>query len=908
MGILRIPITVLVLLIAMTVLASAQTYNEYIDCDDISESSVDTLRLQGFQGRPGDTVWLPIHLKSVDTVSGFMVLIEWDEQYLTPVPDPLYPTSEYVWYSLEGALENAWLNSADTSEHPLYAQISPLEADSGAIIVGFNLGFSGGSGEKPLRLNPLAGEVVVRIAFEVSAAMPDASTAGFRHFEVNECVLTDPQNQVWFCADCRRSSLSVDRSENRTLCRDSSIASVDEEVIPWDTTWVCDVTYDTVVTGTYVTYPSSIDGLFTANLTPPPEIYSFTGPDTVQPSSAFALEWTAANADSIIIRFQSGVIHTDLNLDYFVSLTAPASEGSYQYELEAINEFGSETAYVTVVVKGGAPPDEHAPTISVVSVHSVDVGATLNFTVSSADIDNDFITLEAVDLPTNASFPQATGTGSASSQFSFTPSVSQVGNIVVTFRASAAGDVTTALVTIVVNEPDYDKLFSSSTESNPIGGIHGGVQEQEGIGFPVNLVTSQIVYGIQFDFLYDAQKLEVTDVMATDNTSEYVVYDNIGKTPGQVRFVTLGMANEPMGTEGTQIMNVIMAVDRDAAAGRYAVYLDNAWESVNPDPEYPSLPLLADSGVFQVDTTGDVNLDMKVDIADLVSVVGYIIGDYGFNTRRFDLGDINVDAAVNVFDLVAIIGVVFDGTAQTSPGLFYESQLATVRLAYDDLGTGASDVMVVTSEVPIDIAGVELEILYDPAAVALGDPQLAMDVDGMDLRYRDNQAGRLKVLMIPRGSVQSSDIVHAGSPDLVEIPITARAEMVFGDQSQIRLNQALLATAEATAVRVENIDGPLPTSFVLHQNYPNPFNPTTTIAFSFGSQGGGGISQRVTLDIFNILGQSVTNILDGYLPPGNHEVSWDGTDRRGRSVASGIYLYRLSVGEESQSKKMLLLK
>jgi len=840
-----------------------------------------------------------------------MVLIEWDDQYLTPVPDPDNPPGgSYVMYSLEGALYDVWFNSVDTSKPPVYAQVSSIESDKGAIIVGFNLGFGQGSeDDKPLTLKPSAGEVIVRLAFEVSPSMPDASTAAFRQYEVNDSVLVDPNEQIWFVADCRRTNLSVDRSFLRTLCRDSSISEVDETVIPWDTTWFCEETFDSVVTSTYVTYPTSINGLFTANLTPPPEIYSFTGPDTVQPSNDFALEWSATNADSVIIRFQSSVIHTDENLDYFVFLTAPASEGSYQYELEAINEFGSETAYATVVVKaGGPPPDEHAPTISVVSVHSVDVGATLNFTVSSADIDNDFITLEAVDLPTNASFPPATGTGSASSQFSFTPSVSQVGNIVVTFRASAAGDITTALVTIVVNEPDYDKLFSSSTESNPVGGIHGGVQEQEGIGFPVNLVTSQIVYGIQFDFLYDAQKLEVTDVMATDNTSEYVVYDNIGQTPGQVRFVTFGMANEPMGTEGTQIMNVIMAVDRYAAAGRYAVYLDNAWESVNPDPEYPSLPLLADSGVFQVDTTGDVNLDMKVDIADLVSVVGYIIGDYGFNTRRFDLGDINVDAAVNVFDLVAIIGVVFDGTSQTSPGLFYESQPATVRLAYDDLGTGASDVMVVTSEVPIDIAGVELEILYDPAAVVLGDPQLAVDVDGMNLRYRDNQAGRLKVLMIPRGSARSGDIVHAGNPDLVEIPITARAEMVFGDQSQIRLNQALLATAEATAVRVENIDGPLPTSFVLHQNYPNPFNPNTTIAFSFGSQGGGGVSQRVTLDIFNILGQSVTNILDSYLPPGNHEVGWDGTDRRGRSVASGIYLYRLSVGEESQSKKMLLLK
>ena len=617
MGILRIPVTVLVLLITMAALASAQPTNDYIRCDQLSESTSDTLRLMGFQGRPGDTVWLPILIKATDTVSGFYVIFEWDDQYLTPIIHPADTTETGdpgdTWFaiSLEGQLRNDWEN---TSYYPLgepiWARRSEIEVDDGAIVVGFNMGFQT---YEALTLKPTARQVVARIPFEVSPSMPDGDTASFLLYEVNDCVYIEATDSI-FCAPCRRTNLSVDRSVERTICVDSTWLP------PPDSTWVCNETTDTIVTSTYTTWPTSLSGRFTCNVTPPPEIYSFTAPDTVAPSSAFALEWSAVNADSVIIRFQSSVIHTDENLDYFVSLTAPASDGSYQYELEAINEFASETANVTVVVKGGGPPpDEHAPTISVVSVHSVDVGTTLNFTVSSADIDNDFITLEAVDLPINASFPTATGTGSTSSQFSFTPSVSQAGNIVVTFRASAAGDITTAMVTIVVNSPDYDKLFSSSTESNPAGGIHGGVQEQEGIGFPVNLVTSQIVYGMQFDFLYDAQKLEVTDVMATDNTSEYVVYDNIGQTPGRVRFVTFGMANEPMGTVGTQIMNVIMAVDRDAAAGRYAIYIDNAWESVNPDPEYPSLPLLTDSGVFQVDTLGDVNLDMKVDIADHVS-------------------------------------------------------------------------------------------------------------------------------------------------------------------------------------------------------------------------------------------------------------------------------------------------
>ena len=94
----------------------------------------------------------------------------------------------------------------------------------------------------------------------------------------------------------------------------------------------------------------------------------------------------------------------------------------------------------------------------------------------------------------------------------------------------------------------------------------------------------------------------------------------------------------------------------------------------------------------------------------------------------------------------------------------------------------------------------------------------------------------------------------------------------------------------------------LPTEFALAQNYPNPFNPSTDINFDLPK------NAHVELSVFNILGQTVTTLVSGDMPAGNHQVSWDGTDSDGGSVASGIYFYRISAGDFSSSKKMMLLK
>ncbi len=120
---------------------------------------------------------------------------------------------------------------------------------------------------------------------------------------------------------------------------------------------------------------------------------------------------------------------------------------------------------------------------------------------------------------------------------------------------------------------------------------------------------------------------------------------------------------------------------------------------------------------------------------------------------------------------------------------------------------------------------------------------------------------------------------------------------------------AITWTANGDRKRVENLSmsptsvrETVPTAFALGQNYPNPFNPSTNISFSIPT------NARVQIDIFNVAGQRVRTLVDRSFDAGEHTVQWDATDASGKSVAGGMYFYRLTSGEFVQSRKMMLLK
>ena len=96
----------------------------------------------------------------------------------------------------------------------------------------------------------------------------------------------------------------------------------------------------------------------------------------------------------------------------------------------------------------------------------------------------------------------------------------------------------------------------------------------------------------------------------------------------------------------------------------------------------------------------------------------------------------------------------------------------------------------------------------------------------------------------------------------------------------------------------------LPSEIFLDQNYPNPFNPSTIIRFGVPGE------SRVRLEVFTILGERVATLVDGTMGAGIYSVTFN-VERGAGGVAagsSGIYFYRLSVGADVRTRKMLILK
>jgi hypothetical protein len=112
-------------------------------------------------------------------------------------------------------------------------------------------------------------------------------------------------------------------------------------------------------------------------------------------------------------------------------------------------------------------------------------------------------------------------------------------------------------------------------------------------------------------------------------------------------------------------------------------------------------------------------------------------------------------------------------------------------------------------------------------------------------------------------------------------------------------NESVNMTLYATTA---NEDHTTPVLTSKMYNYPNPFNPVTNIALSIPKD------SRVNVQIYNIKGQIIKNLLDNNLKAGSHTLKWDGTDDSGKTVTSGVYLVRLSGDGFKTNHKLTLMK
>ncbi|MEE9442477.1 MAG: T9SS type A sorting domain-containing protein [candidate division Zixibacteria bacterium] len=276
-----------------------------------------------------------------------------------------------------------------------------------------------------------------------------------------------------------------------------------------------------------------------------------------------------------------------------------------------------------------------------------------------------------------------------------------------------------------------------------------------------------------------------------------------------------------------------------------------------------------------IDDRGDINMNgLPNEIADAVMFTNYFITGLSAFGNHVDgsiaASDTNADGtALTIADLVylvrVIIGDALPYATKPAPGALFDVKTQLVN--------GNMNVSVETG---VD-AGAAL-FVFDVSGDA-GTPVLHNNMDVVS----SFENSELRVLVYNIGS----EAITSG--DLMTIPVNGNAELISVEAS------------DYNGSMMESSFYALPSNFSINQNYPNPFKPTTNISFNLSA------ASDWTIEIYNIVGQRV-NTFSGYSEAGTQKVVWDSKDASGKSVASGIYFYKVTAGANSATMKMVLMK
>jgi hypothetical protein len=280
---------------------------------------------------------------------------------------------------------------------------------------------------------------------------------------------------------------------------------------------------------------------------------------------------------------------------------------------------------------------------------------------------------------------------------------------------------------------------------------------------------------------------------------------------------------------------------------------------------------------------GDLNLNLiPMEIGDAVYFTNYFLNPtvYPLSGVRWVNSDINQDGAPGTIgDLVHLLRIIvgdapkiniMEGSASAESELEITDDGLIYKLTSSSEVGGALLTFRITGDDPVNCA----------ALSKLANMELHSARDGNLLRV---------LILSSKGSTFTATgdgLFHLTTGSAAEL---VSQEIVDAIGSPIALTSAVSG-------------GTLPIEFALEQNCPNPFNPETVISFSLEK------TADVSLEIFNCLGQKVRVLFAGNQPTGKHIVRFDGTDDTGAQLASGVYLYRLRVGDQQLARKMVLLK
>lgn len=569
-------------------------------------------------------------------------------------------------------------------------------------------------------------------------------------------------------------------------------------------------------------------------------------------------------------------------LTWNVPFTGPGSSTSSPYTLRFVASDGEATT--TIPVKISVVNTNRPPVLSVGTNLKGGAGDTIYIPFAASDPDFETVTFAASGIPAPSEF-----NSSNPGYLKWSSSVADTGHHSFTLIASdeSGGSVSQQVSFELL--PSARAELSISDEQAFSG---------EFVYVDINVRNRVELSAFEIACYYDKTMLTLIGV-EKDSTriSNWGVFDYVSTFDSKVFIQARSSASNPptnlLDKGSGRIARLKFLTTSDLAfagfftrVGFYFITANDPTENVVYEADGTIVPrneIPYESGGVLVKRydglIGDLNLNsIAFEIADLVYFTNYFIDpiNYPLDGARWLNSDINQDGTpATLGDLVMMIRIVTGGG-----GKLAGSREKKEALQWEFGSYGGESVYRLAPGATFAAALLVFEVSDAVSPVT--------SLAGAELRV--HQEGNLvRVLIL--------------EPSGEEISLDEGVLLSFPLGSAITLVSQEFVDRSGTPLALQRLhEGVLPSEFILEQNYPNPFNPQTTIAFTLPQ------AADVNLSIYNVLGEQVTILAEETLPSGRHEVVFNGTDRSGRSLPSGIYFYRLRTDSFEATKKMVLLK
>ncbi len=406
-------------------------------------------------------------------------------------------------------------------------------------------------------------------------------------------------------------------------------------------------------------------------------------------------------------------------------------------------------------------------------------------------------------------------------------------------------------------------------------------------------VTGLGIISAQMNISYDSNVIKVVAIELGDTLTVGWVKDDtvttgIGTSTDTVKIVMVAPGPDTLSGSGNLVF-IKFVVSDSAVIGDSTALVFERFFFNEGDPA----AITADGSVRVTGLVGDVSRNGEVTAFDAALVLKSAVGLFAISDTV--AADVSGDSTISAFDASLILRFVI-GKISVFPAGTPKVVLAERIISLGNikaLPDGRFTVAVLIDEMDGVLSG-QLELSFDPTKLKAVDARTS-DLTSDYLFAHNAQNGRLKLSFAGVESVHGSGRIAEIIFEPVDSEIEAISEIAL---LSAQLNEGLFSVVIPQFEAISDI----PDSYSLYQNYPNPFNPETVIHYDLL------LRSHVDISVYNMIGQRVAILMDKEMDAGRHSIVWDGKDNNQRSLASGVYLYRIEADGFVKTRKLILMR